>query len=452
MGFQFIHMESFSRKGDEKGRTTSFVLGEARRDPAASVHVANPLPPVVVYGLDVAEVEALHDAAADAARTTPKDGKPRRLRQDHKTLHTVIASHPLTMEEIRVDQEKRAEVELWERRTIAWLRAQYGDDLKSVVRHEDESHYHIHAYVVPTDDTEMRALRHHPGVTAKRAAMAAGPADAEDSKALSKRGDAAYKGAMREWQESYHEVVGIPCGLARLGPRRRNLPRGEWQREKAQAKALQAALDRAAIVKTKIETHIDMKKAEVERLVSTAETTAAALRAEADAAMAEAARRLAAPPAETEAAQAAHDAAIKVQTEARGMISRAREEAVRVKTAAARLQHLPSVLRTVIDGFRKSKVAARVRAAVAVEMNRLRDQVSSAERRADAANNRASVAEAAHRKAEDRSWNLDAALTETEAQRDALRREVARFRPPEPMPGSSLRPGMRPTPGRRLGA
>ncbi|NTE56085.1 hypothetical protein G6M78_13490, partial [Agrobacterium tumefaciens] len=336
MGFQFIHMEAFSRKGDTQGRGTSFIFAEASRKPEASVHVANPLPPTVVYGLNVAEVEALHDDAADAARTLPKDGKPRKLRQDHKTLHTVIASHPLTMEEIRAAPEKRAEAEAWEKRTIDWLRSQYGDDLKSVVRHEDESHYHIHAYVVPTGDTEMRALRHHPGVTAKRTAMAAGSADAGDSKALSKRADAAYKGAMRAWQESYHEVVGIPCGLARLGPRRRNLPRGEWQREKAQAKALQAALERAAVVRTKIETHIVAKKSEVETLVSTAETTAAALRAEADAAIAEAARQLAAARAATDAAKASHDAAVREQAKARGMMSFVRQETARVAAQSCR--------------------------------------------------------------------------------------------------------------------
>lgn len=454
MGFQFIHMESFSRKGDAQGRGTGFIFAEASRKPEASVHVANPLPPVVVYGLDVAEVEALHDDAADAARTTPKDGKPRRLRQDQKTLHTVISSHPYTMDEIRDDAEKRAEVEVWEKRTIAWLSSQYGDDLKSVVRHEDESHYHIHAYIVPTDDTEMRALRHHPGVTAKRAAMADGPAVGEDSKALSKRGDAAYKGAMRAWQVSYHEVVGIPCGLTRLGPRRRNLPRGEWQREKAQAKALQAALDRAAVVRKKIETHIVTKKVEVETLVSTAETTAAALRAEADAAMAEAARRLAAARAATDAEKAAHDAAVREQTKARWMMSRVREETVRVAAKAARLQKLPSILRTVFDGFRQSRVADRIRAAVASDMTALRDQAASAERRANAASKRASAAEAAHSKAEDRAHTLHAALAETEAQRDVARRDLARLRPPEPGPGPgpAMGPGfgMRPpAPGTR---
>jgi hypothetical protein len=448
MGFQFVHMESFSRKGDAQGRGTGFIFAEASRKPEASIHVANPLPPTVVYGLDVADVESLHDAAADVARTTPKDGKPRRLRQDHKTLHTVIASHPLTMEEIRADPEKCAEAEAWEKRTIEWLRSQYGDDLKSVVRHEDESHYHIHAYIVPDADTEMRALRHHPGVTAKRGIMAAGPADAEDSKALSKRADAAYKSALRAWQDSYHEIVGIPCGLARLGPRRRNLPRGEWQREKAQAKALQAALDRAAVVKGKVESFVAAKRTEAESLVSTAASEAAALRAEAAAAQFDAARRVTDAKKATEAAKADADAAVREQRKARSMMGRVREETAKIRQASARLQTLPALLRTAWDGFRQSRVADRVRAAVAVEMDRLREQAMSAERRAAAANNRASAAEEARRKADDRARVYDAALTETAAQRDAARREVQRLRPPEPGPALGPRFGMKRVPGR----
>ncbi len=449
MGYQFVHLESFSRKGDDKGRSTSFIFAEARRDPAASVHVAHPAPPVVVFGVDVANVEALHDAAADAARTVPKAGKPRKLRQDHKTLHTVIASHPYTMDEVRADPAKRAEVEVWERRTVAWLRAQYGDDLKSVVRHEDESHYHIHGYVMPTDDPEMRALRHHPGVVAKRAVMAAGPDAGEDTKALSKRADREYKAAMRGWQDSYHETVGVPCGLARLGPRRRNLTRAEWHQETNQAKALQAALDRANVVKGKVQSFVAAKRTEMESLVSTAGTEAAALRAEADAAKADAARRLAEAKATTEAAKAAHDAAMAEQQKARSMMDRVRQEAARVRAASARLQRLPSMLRTALDGLRQSRVAERIRATVAGEMDRLRDQASSAERRADAADRQARAAEMARRKAEDRAGTLDAALTETAVQRDAARRELQRLRPPEPERSLGAGFSMKPMPGRR---
>lgn len=424
MSFQFIHMEGYSRKGDGKGRTVSFVMSEARRDPVASVHVANPSAPVVVYGSTIDEVEAMHDAAATVAMTAVKGGKPRKLRQDHKTLHTVIASHPYTMEEVRTDLAKLREAEEWERRTIAWLRAQYGSDLKSVVRHEDESHFHVHAYIVPTDDPEMRALRHHPGVVAKRAMMAAGPTEGEDSKALSKRADRAYKQAMREWQDAYHDAVGVPCGLARLGPQRRRLTREQWQAEQVQAKALRTTIDRAREVKRKGESMIAATKEDVARIA----TEVAAARAEAD-------RQLAAAKAATEAAKLAQDKAVQEQRKARSMMSRVREEAARVREATARFQRLPGALRSVFDGFRRSKVASRIRAAVESEMEALRCAAS------DAAD-RASAAEAGRREAEARARNLKENLTETGRDLAMARRELATLRTPEPAPDVSA-PGLR---------
>lgn len=437
MGFQFIHMTAYSRKGDGNGRSTGFVFNEARRDPDASVHVANPAPPIVVYGSTVDELERLHDTTADAATTTPKGGKPRKVQKSQHTLMTVVASHPHSMEEVRADLEKRREAEEWEIRTVGWLRSQYGDALKSVVRHEDESHYHLHAYVLP-DDPAMRANALHPGQCAKAAVMATGPADGEDTKSLNKRGDKAYRAAMRAWQDAYHNTVGIPCGLTRLGPQRRRLTRMEWQAEQTQARALRASLDRAAVVKGKVESFVREKQEETESLISTAMTEAAALRAEADAAQADAARRLTEAKAATDAAKTAHDKAMAEQKKARSMMSRAREEAARVTAAAARLQRLPSILRTFLDGWRHSKVADRLRAALESDMSALRERASSALEHA-------AKAEAARQKAVERASSLDAALAETEAQRDTLRREVARLRPPEPEPSLPLSPSMRPT-------
>ncbi|MND52875.1 hypothetical protein D3C80_439000 [compost metagenome] len=266
MGYQFIHVESYSRKADAMGRSTDFIFSEASREPGASVHVQNPAQPIVIYGVGVKAVQEMHDAAAAAATISVKGGHVRKLAKDKKTLHTVVASYPATMDEIRNDPAKRKEAEEWEQRTIAWLQVQYGQDLKSVIRHEDEEYFHVHAYVVPLGEPGMSALRHHPGTTAKREVMAAGPADGEDTKALSKRADAAYKRSMRAWQDDYHEAVGEPSGLTRLGPQRRRLTRAEWQREQAQAKALKTTLERARQVKSSGEDYIQRTKSEAETI------------------------------------------------------------------------------------------------------------------------------------------------------------------------------------------
>lgn len=216
----------------------------------------------------------MHDTAVVVATTTVK-GKPRKIRSDQKTLHTVVASHPYTVEEVRGDRVKLAEVREWERLTIQWLRKQYGPALKTVIRHTDEKQWHVHAYIIPTADPEMKAMGFHPGTIAKRAVKSAGPRPGEDAKALNKRSDVAYKSAMREWQDSYHDAVAAPCGLTRLGPARRRLSREEWKAEQAQAGALKKALDRAADVEMKGQAFIDRTKAAAASMKAEAEAKAA---------------------------------------------------------------------------------------------------------------------------------------------------------------------------------
>jgi hypothetical protein len=351
LGYQFVHLESFARKPDAKGRGTDFVFAEARRQPEASIHVEHPSPPVVVYGVDVATVQEIHNTAAAAATIAVKGGHTRKLAKDKKTLHTVVASYPATMDEIRSDPVKRKEAEEWERRTVIWLRSQYGDDLKTVIRHEDEEYYHIHAYVVPVDEPGMSALKYHPGTMAKRAIMDGGK-DHEDKKALSKRADAAYKQAMRQWQDSYHEAVAVPCGLTRLGPQRRRLSRDEWQREQVQAKALQQVVQRARKVKSDGEAFIGRTKADAAKIAADAAT------------MQEAAQK------STAAALALRDRARDDQEHARAALA-----------DAARYSGWAGRLRSIWDNLRKSKLAERIRAELTGEIDRWRDTAKEAERK-----------------------------------------------------------------------
>lgn len=85
MAYQFVHLDLWSRKPDPKGRSTDFILDEAIRKPIACVHVPDPKPPTVIYGVGVEEARAMHDAAAAVATTTVK-GRPRKIRLDQKTV------------------------------------------------------------------------------------------------------------------------------------------------------------------------------------------------------------------------------------------------------------------------------------------------------------------------------------------------------------------------------
>lgn len=280
MAYQFARIELYSRSG-KAGRTTDYIFDEVTRVPSASVHVPSPRPPEVVYGLDPDAVRALHDERASVAKAsrTDKNGKTtlKAIRKDQNTLAGLIFSHPVSMDEYRGSADVRRDVSEWEQRSIEWLRAQYGDRLVSVVRHMDESHPHLHAYLLP-DDTEMRAGLLHPGYPAKNAVLAAGPLQGEDRKAMGKRADRAYVAGMRTWLDDYHAKVAIPAGLTRLGAGKRRLTRAQWHAEKAQASALKRAVERASVVEAKGRAYIDRTK----RKASAIKAEAATAKASAD--------------------------------------------------------------------------------------------------------------------------------------------------------------------------
>lgn len=118
-------------------------------------------------------------------------------------------------------------------------------------------------------------------------------------------------------------------------------------------------------------------------------------------------------------------------------MARVRAEAERVQKAVARIQRLPGLLRSLWDGFRKSKVQDQIRQSVDAEMSLLREQTAVAAERA-------SAADAARRAAEEKSRNMENSLAEVGIQRDAAWRELAKLRPPETQPSLSKRPRPRP--------
>ncbi|MBB3945697.1 multidrug efflux pump subunit AcrA (membrane-fusion protein) [Rhizobium skierniewicense] len=257
----------------------------------------------------------------------------------------------------------------------------------------------------------MSALKYHPGVTAKRDAMDVGKDD-EDKKALSKRADAAYKAAMRQWQDSYHEAVAIPCGLTRLGPQRRRLTRGEWQREQVQATALQQVVQRARKVKADGETYISHTKAEAAKIA------------------ADAAR-------ETDAARKATAAAMAAQDRVR----QEQEQAKAILADAERYSGWAGRLRAIWDRLRTSSVVEKVRAEFFSEVDRWRVAAQEAERRQLEAEHQRHEAERKVREAQDVAFKAG-------IERDRLRSmlsPVADHSEPElsPAPKQILKPNFK---------
>lgn len=246
MGYQFAHIETYSRSGGRGGgHTVRDIIAEAQRSPEACLHVSEPRPPVLVAGCGLEELERRHDDVVAAARETLATGKQRAVRKDTSSLFTCVLSHPATPEECRRDPAIKAAATAWAKDSARWLRqdlAARGGVLETVVMHVDESHVHLHAYGLHPSG---HADRLHPGKIAKKEAVAAALDAGHDKKTANAVGDKAYVEAMRGWQDSYSRSVGLQHGLTRLGPARRRLSRAEWKAEQAAASSVRDARRRA---------------------------------------------------------------------------------------------------------------------------------------------------------------------------------------------------------------
>ena len=224
MTYQFIHCQTHARARSKKAssdaaRPVQEIVDEVLREPHANPHIVAPKPPLIVAGSRQA-VEQLADRIEDMAAGI-KAETGRAPRKDSRALMSVIASHPAYCDQL-TDEATRADYEAWQTRTVeyfqAWAEAR-GAELVAAVEHTDESHPHLHIYLLPCD---LRADRLHPGKAAKAAYGA-------DQKA----GNRAYREAMRAWQDEYHAAVAVDFGMARLGPKNRRLSRADWLAEKA---------------------------------------------------------------------------------------------------------------------------------------------------------------------------------------------------------------------------
>lgn len=275
MAYQFIHAETYSRKKTDKKFSAKEILDEAKRTDGACPHVENPEPPNLVYGLSLDDLESLHDEKCSSMKMTNNKGQTRSIRKDQQTLGTVVLSFP-SIAEKEDPKAYNQNYENWKKLSVDWLKEKYGDELKTVVEHVDESHPHLHAYLLPED---AKADKYNIGRNSKSAFLKSDEAKKLEPKEANKVGDRVYKQAWREWQDSYYEKVGIPCGLSRIGPGGRRLSRVEWQKEKQQSQSLKRAISQKNnfVSKTK-----EKAKQESDQLIQEAKQQAQKILADAD--------------------------------------------------------------------------------------------------------------------------------------------------------------------------
>ncbi|MHA3915821.1 hypothetical protein [Halovulum sp. GXIMD14793] len=242
-GPQFYHTQSFSRKANKAGQCVQQVIDELRRREEFATHVDNPMPPVLLFGLDVEALKSAHDQMVENGKTTVTlaDGtnRVRAIRQDRHTLFTAVASYPVPRETIEADTtgKERVLFDRWKQLNIDFLKKKFGDQLKSVFEHVDETFGHIHAYVLPECFDDLNARNFNPAYLAKMDAEKQAEQDGAPPRLKVKLGNQAYRERARELADEYFEKVGQPAGLTREGPKRRRLSRSEWRKEKSHARA-----------------------------------------------------------------------------------------------------------------------------------------------------------------------------------------------------------------------
>lgn len=257
MGSQFIHAESYGRqagKGKRSGNTIDSIAGEAEREDGQCYHIKNPQKPVILFG------ESFREAGDEAKKwaESMKDARGHNLRKDALCMVAGVVSAPEDLENW----------EAFKADSLEWLKAKYGECLKSVIEHTDESHRHLHFAVVAKPGERFETI--HQGYAAQRGAD---PKRGDRKRTVEKKAEGrrqgiqAYQSAMRDYQKEFYEAVSIKHGLTKIGPGRRRLTRGEWKQEQAQALEIAANItkiqDRSKVLDSHIEEVIeDQKKIE----------------------------------------------------------------------------------------------------------------------------------------------------------------------------------------------
>lgn len=256
---QFLHLGSCGvkpRKGAKRWECIAGVCAEGARLPHARAHVPFPAEPNILYG--ISPVEAGRIAQERALQARSPSGK-RRLYKNGVALLAGVVSYPTPRAMVADDPAEHDRYYAWVDATCAWLRAQFGAHLLSVVEHVDERHYHMHFYVVPTlgPDNRLNVNELHPGRRAKAAAQAEG--------ADHIHAERAYRAGMRAWQDDYHHEVSSRFNHDRYGPRRARVSRREREADQ-RMEAKQARLDTELKAKAAVfEQEMRRRQAEFDR-------------------------------------------------------------------------------------------------------------------------------------------------------------------------------------------
>lgn len=233
------------RKGNEAAKwSVSDVIAELLREPGHCHHVAEPSPPVHVYGIEPGQLrvreQQLYEAAAQNTKPYKRGGQvfQRGQRVDEPILLMAVASWP------EPSMESTPERERWQRRVVRLARGRWGSKLRGVYAHTDETYYHLHLWV---DDGGAPVKRLHAGHEAVLNLLDAHP------EASRKEQGEAYKAGCSFVQGWFHQWVGRAFGWVRSMAPRPRFSRGAAARKRQEELEAREALAADELRKLKAE-------------------------------------------------------------------------------------------------------------------------------------------------------------------------------------------------------
>lgn len=252
MSYQFIHYENYSiniskKKAKENkskrenynnettGRNLREVIAEAKREPGNFRHVDHAEEPILLYGLELDEVERLaleYHSKTKIKVNVKGEEKERGLRKDANIILAGIVS--LAAENIDFWEDYKNDA-------MKYLKNKYGDKLKSVIEHTDEDNPHFHYYVIQNTGENFDLV--HDG---KRAML-------ENKDKIKSDQNKEYKKAMREFQKDFWLNVSSKYGLMKDGPKLTRKTHAQYEAEKRQVRLINE-------LKTKTEIEINLLK------------------------------------------------------------------------------------------------------------------------------------------------------------------------------------------------
>lgn len=252
------------RKGNEAEKwSIRSVVGELLREPGHCGHVPRTQPPVPVCGL---APEALRERERHLYEAAAKITKPYRRKDGAVFQRGQPSSEPILLMAVAAWPEPSmhttSERERWQRRVIRTALSRWGNRLRGVYAHVDETFYHLHLWV---DDDGQPVKWLHAGHGAVLELLSSQPDASRKEQAT------AYKAGGRKAQDWYHHFVGRTMGWARsLAPRPR-LSRGAAARRRQQELEEREELAQVQLKKNRADAQIiaeaDRKLAETARMV-----------------------------------------------------------------------------------------------------------------------------------------------------------------------------------------